>query len=296
MIFVVLENTIDEICSVAGEIKKRYPATAQIYVNKKTTQGSLSRYAHPPLITGGWVFLCDSRISSTMVQALSRLEGKNIILFTPTNTAELLVVENMLQQANLPYKIVDNHKPSCDKVVKYIQQELPSATKEVAKYIYKRYGGYMPNIVVTVDSLKRFSSVTAYTVRKYGVARHEHTLYELADYLIGVNTKLAYEDAVRVVYEYQFASQYLLKYLSNTVDVYVSVFNKLAAGAITVDEVVAGDKALSGLAPYKVQQIMDGYEIVSLEKLYYLKIRLDGIKQERFSLMRLIALLQLHRR
>ena len=103
MIFVVLENTIDEICSVAGEIKKRYPATAQIYVSKKTTQGSLSRYAHPPLITGGWVFLCDSRISSTMVQALSRLEGKNIILFTPTNTAELLVVENMLQQANLTY-------------------------------------------------------------------------------------------------------------------------------------------------------------------------------------------------
>ena len=40
MILVVLEKTIDDICSVVGEIKKKYPPTAQVYITKKTTQSS----------------------------------------------------------------------------------------------------------------------------------------------------------------------------------------------------------------------------------------------------------------
>lgn len=296
MILVVLEKTIDDICSVVGEIKKKYPPTAQVYITKKTTQSSLSRYTHPPLITGGWVFLCHSGISSTMVQALERLVGKNVILFSPTNSTELLSVENTLQQANVPYKIVDNHKPDVGKVIKYVQSELPGTTEDVAKYIYKRYGGYMPDIVVTVDALKRFSPITIYTVRRYGVERHEHTLYELADYLVGINSKITYEDAIKVVYDYQFASQYLLKYLIGMIDACITVFDKMSLGSLTVEEVVSGDKGLAAMAPYRIQQIMDGYESVSLEKLYYLKIRLDSIRQERFSLVRLIALLQLNRR
>ena len=126
--------------------------------------------------------------------------------------------------------------------------------------------------------------------------RHEHTLYELADYLVGINSKITYEDAIKVVYDYQFASQYLLKYLIGMIDACITVFDKMSLGSLTVEEVASGDKGLAAMAPYRIQQIMDGYESVSLEKLYYLKIRIDSIRQERFSLVRLIALLQLNRR
>ena len=293
MILVILEKTIDDICSICNEIKKKYPIASHVYINKKTTQSSLSRYTHPPLITGGWVFLCDFKVNSVIVQLLNKFNGKNIILFPVSSTHELLVVKDTLQQADTPYKIVDNRKPDIKRVVKYVQEELPGTTDDVAEYIYKRYGGYMPNIVVTVDSLKRFSKVTPYMVRKYGVEKHEHTLYELADYLVGTSNKLTYHDAVQVIYDYQFASQYLLKYLNSVIDCYIRVFDKIASGIVTVEDIASGDKDLANTAPYRIQQMMNAYDQVSLEKLYYIKVRLDNIKQDRFSLIRLIAILQL---
>ena len=51
------------------------------------------------------------------------------------------------------------------------------------------------------------------------------------------------------------------------IDACITVFDKMSLGSLTVEEVASGDKGLAAMAPYRIQQIMDGYESVSLEKI-----------------------------
>lgn len=296
MIILVFEKTIDGVCSVAENIKRRFPINTQVYVSSKISKDSLQKYNHPPLITGGWLFCCMSTVKIDILRTLVRIPGNNTILIEVQSSIILTSTKELLDSLHTDYKFIDNHKPPIETVSAYIKTQLPGTTDDVAGYLYNRYNGYMPDIVITVDTLKQFNFVTKDTIRKYGVPRNKYALYDLADCLLGVQTKITYEQAISIIYDYQYAFPKLLKYLKGVIDEYILVFTELEHGHPTYYDMKISNKTIAAMQPYRVQKIINNYNSVSMESLLYLQCRLDRLKTQRFTIYKLIALLQIYNR
>lgn len=296
MFIVVLENTINGVCSEVEVIKEAYNKHSMAIVKKDESLQSLKRFSQPPLTQRGWLLLCESDCSKSTLNSLKKLPWYNVCLFHVTSNRELNKLSELMKEEQIDFKLVDNLVPERRKVIDYVMGEI-NTERDVAGYLFDRYKGYMPDIVNTVYALKVLKNVTKVDVRKYGVQRNKYAIFHLAEYLLGINDLMTYKEAVKVVYDYRYNFQYLAKYLQTYTQQYIDVFSEVGVGNLTLSNLGSYTpiRSLKNLHQYQLKLMIENYERISMTKLVWLNCMISKLGSSSFSCIKLISILSVNK-
>ena len=295
MFIIILENTINNVCSEQAVFLKKYKPSERGYISKSIKLSDMVLYNQPPLTAGGWLLLCENDLSQSIFSMLKRLPDFNVILFNVSTRNSLNDLVIRLTSVGIQANVIDNLKPEKERVVRYIMENCNSE-EEVASYLYDRYSGYMPDIVTTVFYMRGFDVVTKANIRKYGVQRGKYAIFHLAEYLIGASTTINYKDAVRIVYDYQYNFAYLVKYLRGYVKQYIALFMDLESGDLSLKSLKSykPPKVLADVHEYQLKKMIENYQRVPLLHLIWLDKMLSQINGTPYSSIKLISLLAIN--
>lgn len=297
MILVILEKTMDGICSAKNVLYEKYPMSARMYVTSRTDTAQLRRLETQPLLCPGWLIETDYDVGKDKLRKIGTLPDCNMVIINAANIKQFDKVKELLHQLNLSFKVVDNRVPPEGQIMGYISNELTIA-EDAARYLIKKYHSYLPDIVAAVNTLKQFSFVDKQIAKRYSPEANPLALYELVGYLIGYNSRITYNEAVHIVYDYRYGSAHLLTYLSETLMQYVLVYEQIELGLLSAENVTefkrgASINEIKDLNSYQILRMIDSYSSVSMEKLWYVYLKVKSIKKDRYSLYKLIYLLKL---
>lgn len=203
MFIVLLENINNTILSEVDTFTKHYPRSSIKRITKYTTLEELHSLAHKPLLSIGWLIICqDTDLKNSYMKFLEGLDQSNLVLFRITSEQKCNSLLSALKADKVPYKVINNYKLKEEKVIRYVYQNL-NITKSDAKYLCTRSGYYLPEVVKNVQTLKVLPKITKPVIRKYTEDRRSIAVYELVNYLIGIDGKTTYEDCMKLVYYYR---------------------------------------------------------------------------------------------
>ena len=297
MIFILCENTIDSICSEMDKFYARYPESARVKITKEFFKENTSAYSQPPLTAERWLFICSGMYVKKNLTVLNTLAEKNVVLITCTTLAAGQEILEYYSEAENKPRIIDNTDPGEVKLIQYVMKEL-GTNQEIARYLCKRCGFYMPKIIRAVRTLSIKDSISRVDIRKYVPAGLQYNVYDLANWMIGNRRKyMTYEDAIGVVYEYRFGYKYLFKYLSDFFSAYLVVFKAVSNAELTEENVHSfvsnsKDKSIKALSEKRVQVMVSTFSTISVDKLFFIQYHLAKINSNRFELYKLVALLK----
>lgn len=297
MILVVVEKTMDGICSAKNVFYQRYPKSARSYVTSYTDQNTLAKLQSPPLLQVGWLIEVDYNISKDILKRLSTLSDSNLVIINTENLKQFNAARETLVKLGLPFKMVDNRRPPDEKIRGYISQNLSIAPK-AAEYLVKKYDRYMPDIIRAVNDLRRYDYVDLQTAKSASPDKKGVALYEIIGYLLNYDSHISYEQAVSLVYDYRYGGSYLLSYVTETLEQYIEVFKQIELGNLSARNAAefrkkTDNKKIKDLNEYQLLHMIEGHRYVPADRLYYLYLKVSSMKRNSYSLYRFIYLLKI---
>lgn len=296
MIILILEKTMEDVLSAKKPFYKRFPESTRKTITSGTSLSTIKTLEVPPFLQSGWLVEAEHTLDLSQLSTLGKLGDNNVILFTVETKKQLSEIREKLIKLKIGFKFIDNSDPGEENITGWILKTIKT-DKTTAKYIYNRYHGYLPKIVLATNSLIHFDRVTKQIVCRYAPPAKKYAMYQLADYLVGKESRVSYKDAVKIVQEYQYSTQSLVGYLMDTLDEYIEVFTLISLGNLTAENAVqfknsTTNRLIKDMNSYHLLMLIDSYNSISFDRLFYLKFRLSEIKKDRFSLFRLIFLLK----
>lgn len=297
MIYVLCENTIDNICSGLDAFNKKFPSSARIQLNREILSGSLDGYKQPPLIASRWLFICPETLVQRNVKPICELAVNNVVIIRTNTLIKGREILEKFHDFNVDVKIINNMQIKPEQVVMYIRNTA-GCSEDIAKYVYKRYNGYMPAIIRATQTLSVLDEVTKYDVRKYTEHGINYTIADLGNYLIGEQRKfMSLEDAIGIIYNFRYAMGYLTRYLKDYIDDYLEVFKEMSEANLTTENVekfitTTDNKRIKKLSTKRLSVIAGSFDRVSVDKLMYIKHYLQGIGSTSYSSYKLITLVK----
>lgn len=291
MVLIIIENT-EGVCSALDKFTD-YPKMARGYITRASKKEDLNCFIKPPLIKSGWLLKCSNDLSENMLYALKEMPDNNFYIFTVQNQTLYNILSARLNAVGIQFKVIDNSKPPMGNVVNWIMSEINTDIKTAEK-IYKRSNGYMKQIIYNVGILSTLKEVTSKDVTKYTRVRNSDSVFNLALLMLG-ESDISKKDAIVVIYNFQYASDYLLKYLTDLFKDYINVFSLISDGILTIDNYMLVKKEkrynIDKINRYRLIKMIEMYDSISISKLYYIYTQLCRIDSNRYSLYKLIALL-----
>lgn len=291
MVIISIESS--DVCTTLDQIKG-YNYSQIVHINRNTPATKITSYKNPPLTKFGWLLVCDVGVSDT-VCGLMRCADNNIYLFT-VNTVHQKdeLVNELNRRCVVINKIVDNRRPQKDVVVDWIISQV-NTDKSTAEYIYNRSKGYMKQIVYNVGLLSALNSVRKDDVRKYTKGSDNDSPLVLVNHLAGIE-RIDKSRAVRIIYKYRYAKDFLFKFLTSTLKEYIDVFDMMYSGELTMENhlEIHSDKnsRISGINKYRLTKILESFSKISLDRLYYMYANIKKLGVN-FSIHKLILLTKL---
>lgn len=295
----LIENTIDDICSQLPKFKKNYPESCRVNLYSGSKDTVLTMLSQPPLLASGWLVLCHFIPTKDKLKKLKALPNFNLIIYCFDSQKKYAKFETVAKEIDLDYKLIDNLKPSKEDVIAYIMNNLNTEVS-VAEYLYNRYKGYLPDIIINVNALAALPIVTKETIRRYATKSNDFAIYDLASYLVGAETYINYKQAVKIVYQYRYGFSHLLSYLKDYVNEYLEVFKFIDAGELDSTNIEnfkssTSNKVIKEMHSYRLLKIIEHHSKVSTEKLLYLKHYLGELSTSAYSEYKLLLLLKINR-
>lgn len=288
MFVVLLENANNTVLSKMEIFVNKYPKSSIKYIDKYTTSDELRSLKFKPLLSIGWLIIFrDISVKFSYIKFLKRLDNTNLILFRVTSEQKCKELLSILKSDNIDYKFINNYKLKQEDVIGYIFQNL-NISKDDAKYLYSRVHGYLPEVVNSVQTLKVLDKITKPLIRKYIAENRNIAVYDMVNYMLGLNTVVTYEDCVQLVYSYRYGFEHLLKSLIAQIHSYNIVFGKVLSGELTLSNYKSkkseiDDKEISQLHDYRLYKIIESFDNVSYDYLQLLEIRLRQISSNFYA-------------
>lgn len=294
MIYVLYENPYNIICSFKTELYKQFPLSSR-YVLSGRNKTNVEIFKRPPLFNQGWMIECTVDCQRTDIEKIEGFSIKNILLFHTVNKKQLSDILALTD--GLTVKLIDNFKLKEETVILWIISEL-NCSEKVAIHLFKKLRGNLRNIIANVSMLKQLGCVTEKSIDKYVKITFRKTPSDLVQFLLfGMESKLSFKDAVKVVYEYRHGMRWLIEFLIKQLNIYLDIFNEMVIGELDMLNYVSyqkscSNKSIASLSERELLFRMKSFGAVSIEYITYLVLRLNSLPKGKLSLIYLIQILK----
>lgn len=299
MIYILLENTINGACSLLEELRSKYKSETIVNLTRNTKLTSLDVYATKPLTSAGWLFVCHDCLESNICLRLNALadEQGNMVIFSTNSEKNAKPIRERLTDLKIKYKIINNLHPDREAVIQYVLKNL-NTEYDVAEYLCKRCGDYLPVIVDNVYLLDSLEEVTKEDIKRYTKAHNDLPIYSLMDFIMQSDDNMTYSKAIKIVYQYRYGYSHLVSYLQESFKEYVEVYKAINSAELHYGNIASfiketDNKTVHNLSEYKVRKILNAYSHTSFERLLFLNSHIQTLsKSNSYEVYKLIALLK----
>lgn len=257
---------------------------------------SLNKYKKPPLFAPGWLLECNIGLNVSYLKYLQKMPTNNIYLFVVDSKRKLEQLASKFEGVSIEYKAINNLKIPKDVVLDYILSEL-NINETTAKFLYSRHHGYVKDIVTSVHILKNFDYVTQSIIKKYTVPTSSVKVYDLVTFITEPN-KVSYDSIIALLFQYQYGLEYLLKYTVDQLEIYLKIFSYMLDGVVDITNYKViipqlNDRAFKDLSIYRVGKIIESFDYISFDKLYFSYLFIKKLGSSRTDLVELINFLRI---
>lgn len=294
MVVILVENFNNKELSMLQLFYEKFMEETRVTIyNAFDYENNKNKLEQPPLLANSWLIECTHTLDKLIIQKLVQLSETNLLIFKVTQK-KVTDIEDKLDALHIQYKIIYNETPEPEVVINFIMQQL-NISQEKASYLYNYCGKYTPKIVSAVYTLQSLDEITKLDIRRYVERGRQVTTYDLSSFLLGIDEKISYQDAIHIIYNYQYAMKHLLTYLIGVCDEYLCIFGLVSEGVLSLENFKdfrrnTTVKTIKGMKEYRLQKVIEAYNIVSVEKLIYLKAQLKKIPNTKFGATKLILL------
>jgi hypothetical protein len=299
LILIVLESKSNIILPFRAKMEQYYPESSRGEIRYRDAADSvLARFTRPPLFNDGWLINCDHRVTAGTLKRLEKAAGKNKILIKVTDRKTLNDVCTNLKELNI--RVINNYVLSREDVVNWIAEEL-GCSMDVANAVYVKTKGRISNVVDAVSTLSALDDITLNSVRRFVKKVDDFGPYDLMLWILGIPRfqRMTKEDSVRILRQYQYGIDWLVKYLVSQIGVYESVFLYALSGELSFANYkhflqLTNDKVVSSLTEGQLKAVLGSFGVVPLEYVMWLKALLEGIDtKDRLAVYKLMQLIKL---
>lgn len=299
MFILLLESPDNFINSVTAQLQKKFPKSCQGFINESVRYDSLARYKVKPLLAGGWLLHCNSNLSVSYLKHLQKMPTTNLYLFTVESKRVFNELKLKFDSLEIDCRMIDNSVIPKAAVLNYIMEHINISYKD-ANYLYKRHGGYLRDIMASMQVLQELPVVSRVDIRKYTVPSSRVRLYDIMTYLVNPNSSVSYGSIITLVYQYQYGLDYLLTYLKEQLNLYICVFSFINDGVINITNYkdVRGElhnKQIEQLSDLQLKKIIESFDYLSFDKLYIMYQYVAGLTPDRVGLLKLIEFLKVNK-
>lgn len=296
MIFVIYEKPANIVNSVYEKFYARYPDSCICRLGPRPSAQELDVLKYPPLLMPGWLVICPSRVSRAAVDALESCRASNVILVQCVTREEMFDTAERLDGTG--FKTIDNHAVDKKAVVDWIAGQ-SGCDYDTAGFLYKRLGGNLQDIVMSMPLLRFMPEVNKGAVKAYIKKSARASVDDIVPYILGIQRKwVQKKDVVMVIYRFRYAFPWLVRELRRQADECLAVFRAVSSGDLDINNYIqyhdiAESREMRALSLAKLKFLVMSFGRVSMEHVYLVKTQLDGLPASRLGIVRLIYLLQI---
>lgn len=288
-----LKNVPHVMNSQLARFVERYPASSTKFVYDKTPIEKLKQFDKPPLLSMGWLIICEIK-QMARLKLVCNSYSNNVIILRVFSRNTLQELTESLKALGFTYDVIDNLVVSEKKKMQYVMEHLEVDEKD-ARYLVRRHHGYMFDIVSSVRILEPYRPVTRDLIRRLTCETGKYKIYDVLNFLLG-SEDVTYKKAVGCVYQYRYAFDHLSNYLKNSVEMYEKVFNFVIDGELSLQNYKiflheCNDSTISAMSEYQLRHVLESFDTISLDWLYLLEQLLNQLgKNDISGLLNILAL------
>lgn len=292
MFIVVFEN--DEVIESAVDVfNNRFNPSSRLNLTKDNVDTILKKISHPPLLDIGWlIYVFDT--SDRVLKGLSEAPENNVYFIKISSRKKLEKIFNQLNKLKIKFKYVDNNNVKKEKLVKYVLDNLNICESD-AKYLVNRCHSYQPEIMSEVRFLKSYKYVTRSIIKECFTRYSNIPVYELSNFLMGIDTKYSSKDMVNLVYQYRYGFDSLMDTTRRLIKEYITVFNYIISGDLDIDNFSTQKHDLSSeirlMPDFRLYNIILNFNIVSMNWIYYLDLVLSNLEKGNSGIYKVVKLI-----
>ncbi len=270
---------------------KGYPNSSKINVNKNNYFECLKILDSPPVLTKKWLVVISPRLSSKQIASIMERDNNNVVPLSSKIKWQELGEE--LKELGVQYKLLDNLNPPKDVILNYIQKEL-NVDLDMAKYIGGRHRYHLPKVMETVTILSDLETITKKDVREYTTRFKNIWISSITENILGIDTKTSKKRLVELIYDFRYGFDYILSTVKSELELYEYVYSRMIEGELTLENYLdyeSYNKKYNDLPDFKKLKMIESFDVVSYDKLYYIKTKVESIEGKTSNIYKLIKLI-----
>lgn len=268
----------------------QFPRSSRLNLNSKTVDEIKPYLNSRPILTSNWLVEINYRVSIKSIKDILQLQ--NINLITVYSNEDMEYKRDELATNGFKFTIFDNSKIAKEDLIEHISKSL-DIDSDLAKYIYNRSKGYVKDIAIAISVLSTLPNIDRKIIREYTYGRSSLGLFSVIDSLLGVS-KFPIKSVVKVIYDYRYGFDFLLKFIIKQLEDYLVVYNYIEGGQLNLDnykEFNPDDTAYKKISSYVVLKVIKLYSRVSKALLYFLLNKIKSINPSPYCIYELLMLL-----
>lgn len=268
----------------------QFPRSSRLNLNSKTVDEIKPYLNSRPILTSNWLVEINYRVSIKSIKDILQLQ--NINLITVYSNEDMEYKRDELSTNGFKFTIFDNSKIAKEDLIEHISKSL-DIDSDLAKYIYNRSKGYVKDIAIAISVLSTLPNIDRKIIREYTYGRSSLGLFSVIDSLLGVS-KFPIKSVVKVIYDYRYGFDFLLKFIIKQLEDYLVVYNYIEGGQLNLDnykEFNPDDTAYKKISSYVVLKVIKLYSRVSKALLYFLLNKIKSINPSPYCIYELLMLL-----
>ena len=269
-VYVVVQNQMS-ISDYVDEIIKRFPPSSVIIGRGVPVVPKVF-----PVLTSKWlvVVYVGSKIQQQIKVVLGSESFADFVFVTSMRNGDL---QSSLQSEGIDFVIRDTTTPSVEMLVEYVRENL-GVSEPLAKSIVKRSGNYETSVVknVAILSVLDPQTITTTLLKRYLPERPPISFNYLYRFLVGFGGE--YSLVVKLVKQYQYSVQTLVKYLVGRLDTDIMLFDLIMDAQITKENYRT--QAIELKRPlYVVEEALQLFDQLSYERLVAIRLVLSQVSK-----------------
>lgn len=297
MILIVLENPYNSILSFIDKVETRYPKSSVGYLGPKDKSNDITAiFTKMPLFSQGWLIHCSPAVKRGNILK-AEADGKNTVIIRVTSSKQRDDIFDELKGVN--FKYFDNYHPEKSEVIAWIQEELHCDSR-IANIVFTRTRGDLKTIIDSVGLLSLSETLDEDVIKKFVKVGKQPSISCVIPYLLGLSPRgVSKKKVMTALYEYRFATSWLIDFLISQLTVYGKIFTYAMSGELTLINYkkfrkMCDDKSLSDLSEYQFKQVLDAFGEVSFEYILFLQGQLAELsKNDKLSIYKIINLVKM---
>lgn len=290
MIILMVEKKDNIINLFRDKLYDQFPRSSRLNLNSKTVDVIKPYLNSRPILTSNWLVEINYRVSIKSIKDILQLQ--NINLITVYSNEDMEYKRDELSTNGFKFTIFDNSKIAKEDLIEHISKSL-DIDSDLAKYIYNRSKGYVKDIAIAISVLSTLPNIDRKIIREYTYGRSSLGLFSIIDSLLGVS-KFPIKSVVKVIYDYRYGFDFLLKFIIKQLEDYLVVYNYIEGGQLNLDnykEFNPDDTAYKKISSYVVLKVIKLYSRVSKALLYFLLNKIKSINPSPYCIYELLMLL-----